>query len=100
MKRGVKPRGPFANKKRALTTRITEETRAMLEADAEAAGRSLSQEIELRLVRPQDMTKREFMIRYMLNGALSWPDGMEAAKVARGASEAWGVIVNLSGDET
>lgn len=46
---GPKPRGPFKDKSRVLTTRITERTRAALEAASEAAGRSLSQEIEVRL---------------------------------------------------
>jgi hypothetical protein len=48
---GPKPRGPFEDKRKTLTTRITEETRAMLEAGAAASGRSLSQEIELQLER-------------------------------------------------
>ncbi len=46
---GPKPRGPFQNKRLTLTTRITEDLREKLEAAAEASGRSLSQEIELRL---------------------------------------------------
>src|SRR5690242_4365213 len=47
---GPKPRGPFENKRLTLTTRITEDLRKKLEAAAEATGRSLSQEIELRLL--------------------------------------------------
>jgi hypothetical protein len=46
---GPKPQGPFENKRRTLTTRITEDMRAKLEVAATASGRSLSQEIELRL---------------------------------------------------
>jgi TraY domain len=49
MKPGPKPRGPFKDKRRTITTRITEEIRAKLEAACAASGRSLSQEIELRL---------------------------------------------------
>lgn len=48
---GPKPRGPFKDKRRTLTTRITERTRQNLERAAEAADRSLSQEIEFRLER-------------------------------------------------
>ena len=47
---GPKPRGPFQNKRLTLTTRITEDLRKKLEAAAEDSGRSLSQEIELRLI--------------------------------------------------
>ncbi len=50
-KPGPKPRGPFEGKRKTLTTRITEETRERLEQAAESTGRSLSQEIELRLER-------------------------------------------------
>jgi uncharacterized protein (DUF1778 family) len=48
-KPGPKPKGPFEDKRRTLTTRITDETRLMLEAAAAQTGRSLSQEIEFRL---------------------------------------------------
>ena len=50
-KPGPKPRGPFADKRRTLTTRITDRTRQRLEDAAAATDRSLSQEIELRLER-------------------------------------------------
>jgi hypothetical protein len=46
---GPKPRGQFEDKRFTLTTRITESTRKRLEGAAENSGRSLSQEIELRL---------------------------------------------------
>jgi hypothetical protein len=46
---GPKPQGPFENKRRTLTTRITEDLRVKLERAAASTGRSLSQEIELRL---------------------------------------------------
>lgn len=48
-KPGPRPRGPFEDKCRVLTTRITETTRTALQAASEATGRSLSQEIEVRL---------------------------------------------------
>ena len=48
---GPRPRGPFADKRKTLTTRITEKTRLQLEEAAAETGRSLSQEIELRLER-------------------------------------------------
>ena len=49
-KPGAKPRGPFEDRRKTFTTRITAETRAQLDAAAAHSGRSLSQEIELRLV--------------------------------------------------
>ena len=48
-KAGAIPRGPFNNKRDVLTTRITKETRDALEAASRVSGRSLSQEIEVRL---------------------------------------------------
>ena len=48
---GPKPRGPFKNKRRTLTTRITDRTRQGLERAAAITDRSLSQEIEFRLER-------------------------------------------------
>ena len=48
-KRGPRPRGPYVDKRRTLTTRITNETRERLDAAAKATDRSLSQEIEFRL---------------------------------------------------
>jgi hypothetical protein len=50
-RRGPKPKGPYEDKRRTLTTRITETTRAKLEEAANSSGRSLSQEIEFRLGR-------------------------------------------------
>ena len=46
---GPRPRGPFQDKRKTLTTRITERTRKGLEEAAAAEDRSLSQEIEFRL---------------------------------------------------
>jgi hypothetical protein len=48
---GAKSRGPFENKRSAVTTRITESTRTALERAAAATGRSVSQETEYRLER-------------------------------------------------
>jgi TraY domain len=48
-KRKRRGRPPGRNKSAIFSTRITPETRAMLEAAAEASGKSLSQEIENRL---------------------------------------------------
>jgi hypothetical protein len=50
MRPGTKPKGPYQDKRAALTTRITQETRSALEDAARVSGRSLSQEIEFRLV--------------------------------------------------
>ena len=44
-------RGPLTDKSEVLTTRITEETRRALEASADKAGRSISQQAEMLLVR-------------------------------------------------
>jgi hypothetical protein len=49
-KTGRKPRGDFAEKREWLSTRITKETRKALEGAAARGGRSLSQEIERRIV--------------------------------------------------
>lgn len=43
-------RGPLADKSEVLTTRITQDTRHALEASADQAGRSISQQVELLLV--------------------------------------------------
>ena len=62
-KPGPKPRGPFANKRKTLTTRITERTRRRIEEAAEQTDRSLSQEIEFRLERSlsdEDLRHAEF----------------------------------------
>lgn len=48
---GPRSRGPYTDKRRTLSTRITDETRAKLDDASKASGRSLSQEIELRLER-------------------------------------------------
>jgi hypothetical protein len=53
-KPGPKPRGPYEGKRETITTRITPGTRQKLDQAAEAADRSLSQEIELRLERSFD----------------------------------------------
>jgi hypothetical protein len=58
---GRKAAGPFKGKSATITTRITPKTRVDLEEAAAASGRSLSQEIELRLrhsVRPDDKRAR------------------------------------------
>ncbi len=62
-KPGPKPRGPFADKRKTLTTRITERTRRRIEEAAEQTDRSLSQEIEFRLERSlsdEDLRHAEF----------------------------------------
>lgn len=48
-KPGRRPQGPFEEKRKTLTTRITDETRTRLEKASRASGRSLAQEVELRL---------------------------------------------------
>jgi hypothetical protein len=48
-RRGRPPKGDFHNKSAVFSTRITPETRAAIEAAAEASGRSISQEVERRL---------------------------------------------------
>ena len=46
---GRPPKGPFEDKRKTLSARITVETRTLLELAAEKSGRSLSQEAEYRL---------------------------------------------------
>jgi predicted HicB family RNase H-like nuclease len=46
---GRKPQGEFKGKASMLCTRITPETRMALEMAAKESGRSLSQEVEIRL---------------------------------------------------
>ncbi|MBT4589587.1 MAG: hypothetical protein HOC57_09915 [Rhodospirillaceae bacterium] len=46
---GRPPKGPYAEKRKTLSTRITEGLRLDLEKAAKSTGRSLSQEIEFRL---------------------------------------------------
>lgn len=53
-KRGPPPRGVFTDKSAVLSTRIRPDTRAAIQAAADASGRSLSQEIEMRLRRSLD----------------------------------------------
>lgn len=43
---GRKPRGPFSGKLTTFSTRITKETRTLLDADARASGQSVSQAAE------------------------------------------------------
>ena len=62
-RRGPKPRGPYIDKRKTITTRITEETRYRLEEAAKASDRSLSQEIEWRLMQSfqtEDQRHAEF----------------------------------------
>jgi len=47
---GRKPRGDYKGKSATLTTRITPETRAAMDRAAQKSGRSLSQEVERRLI--------------------------------------------------
>ena len=50
-KPGPQPRGPYSDKRKTLSTRITVETRRQLDKAAKDSGRSLAQEVELRLDR-------------------------------------------------
>lgn len=59
---GPKPRGPFENKRRTLTTKITESTRRSLEEAAAGTDRSLSQEIEFRLERSLDQDRQKLQV--------------------------------------
>jgi len=70
--RGPKPRGPFSNKRCQINTKITGDTRKALEDAADHAGRSLSQEIELRLVRSfRDDDIEAFMTRMFRSSILN-----------------------------
>jgi len=73
---GRQPLGPFAGKHKTFTTRITPETRARLDAAAAESGRSLSQEIELRL-------ERSFQTADALAVALTEAFGRQGATLQR-----------------
>ena len=68
---GARPRGPYEEKRSTLTTRITEGTRKKLEDSAHDAGRSLSQEIELRLDRSYAQ-EEELYARFGGKGQYRW----------------------------
>ena len=68
---GPRPRGPFEGKRSTLTTRITVGTRKKLEDSARDAGRSLSQEIELRLDRSYAQ-EDELFARFGGKGQYRW----------------------------
>ena len=77
---GPRPRGPFQDKRKTLTTRITERTRKGLEEAAAAEDRSLSQEIEFRLEeslrRDQEFGGRELRGLFrMMTGAAEIIEG-------------------------
>ncbi len=96
-RRGPRPRGPFEDKRRTLTTRITDATRRELEAARKATGRSLSQEIEFRLdqsfrkaetladtlgalfggARGSAIHRRLSEIAYLQTGVADWADETE-----------------------
>jgi hypothetical protein len=63
-KRGRPPGGPHADKAATLTTRIRKDTREALDVEARRAGRSLSQEVEVRL---RDSLALEARIEKIIN---------------------------------
>lgn len=72
-KPGPKPRGPFEDRRKTFTTRITEKTKAGLVEAARGADRSLSQEIELRLEQSLEQDEvfggRQFRAMFQLFGS-------------------------------
>ncbi|RWI90534.1 MAG: hypothetical protein EOR22_23615 [Mesorhizobium sp.] len=56
---GRKPKGEFAGKSAAFSTRITQELRAALDKESEATGKSISQIVERRLRESYDKTRAQ-----------------------------------------
>ena len=91
---GPRPQGPYVDKRKTLTTRITEETRTRLEKAAAATDRSLSQEIEFRLersfldedARNREMGGKELQALFRLLGAAA---EMIEARTGKKWSEDW-----------
>ena len=76
---GPKPRGPYADQRRTITTRITEKRRHELEKSAERRDRSLSQEIEFRIEQSFEADRRR-------------EDVMEAVYTTMGGIDNYGVL--------
>ena len=82
---GRKPRGEFKGKSATLTTRITPETRAAMERAAQKSGRSLSQDVERRLV---DSVRNERNRRSDIR-ALAEAIAIVAEKVEKATGKHW-----------
>ena len=82
---GRKPRGDFTGKTATLTTRITAETRAAMERAAQKSGRSLSQDVERRLV---DSVRNERNRRSDIR-ALAEAIAIVAEKVEKATGKHW-----------
>jgi hypothetical protein len=85
---GRKPKGPFKNKDATLTTRITRDVREALDREADRNNRSLSQEVEYRLV--QSLTAGDVELRgNRRNRALGYIVGRLAGLIEQETGENW-----------
>jgi hypothetical protein len=82
---GRKPKGEFAGKSATITTRIRPDTRAALEAAADASKRSLSQEVEYRLRRSLDKPAKA----QRRNQALAYLITLLAEEIEKGTGKSW-----------
>jgi hypothetical protein len=79
-RRGPRPKGEFEDKRRTLSTRITEETREHLEQARASTGRSLSQEIEFRL---EQSFKSDQVLAEVLGGTRAFEIFRQLSLVAK-----------------
>lgn len=86
MRPGPKPKGPFADKRATLATRITDETRQKLDQAAAANGRSLSQEVEVRIEESFQYggPRTAELLRRLAAQVETWPGGDEWLDDPRG----------------
>lgn len=96
---GPKPRGPFSDKRKTITLRITQATRERLEQACQESGRSLAQESELRLDRSflDDSARHQlkndgFGNEHNYRLAKLW-GGIAAARGAEAAGTDWQAFV-------
>jgi hypothetical protein len=94
-RRGPRPKGPFEGQVLTLTTRITPETRAKLDAVAASNGRSLSQEVELRLVRSIEEDKQLASMMEQRRSAM-----MQARTALQARTEEFGIVGATFGEAT
>ena len=95
---GPKPRGPFVGKRTTFTTRITENTRLLLNASAEEADRSLSQEVEFRLVQSFQKEKADNAVRIaILQGVYDSFGNYETFTLMQFAAQAVRAVEHVTG---
>ncbi len=95
---GPKPRGPFVGKRTTFTTRITDNTRLLLNASAQEADRSLSQEVEFRLVQSFQKEKADSAVRNaILQGVYDSFGNYETFTLMQFAAQAIRAVEHITG---